>query len=127
MQWFRANRGLGGRLALFALAVQFTLSFGHIHAEDIFGPASAAAPAAVTVPAADQSRPLAPDRHSSQSDDYCAICASMYLLGSSAVPDVPQLLPLPSVVQPAEHVTPVAAIFVAPQRAPFQSRAPPAA
>ena len=37
MRWFWANRIFGGRLALFALAVQLALSFGHIHREDIFG------------------------------------------------------------------------------------------
>lgn len=125
MQWFRANRKLGGRLALFALAVQLTLSFGHIHPEDIFGPRAGTAP---VVAAADgQSQPLTPDRHSSQNDDYCAICASMYLLGSSAVPAAPQLLPLPVVWQPVVHFSLAARAVVAPRRAPFQSRAPPAA
>ena len=37
MRWFRANKTFGSRLALFALAVQFVLAFGHIHHEDIFG------------------------------------------------------------------------------------------
>ena len=31
MKWFRSNIGLGSRLALFALAIQFLLSFGHFH------------------------------------------------------------------------------------------------
>jgi len=31
MKWVRANIGLGARVALFALAVQFALSFGHFH------------------------------------------------------------------------------------------------
>ena len=39
MRWFRANRILGSRLALFALAVQFVLAFGHIHHDDIYGSA----------------------------------------------------------------------------------------
>ena len=32
MRWFRSNIRVGSRLALFALAVQFLLSFGHFHA-----------------------------------------------------------------------------------------------
>src|SRR5260370_28035600 len=32
MKWFRSNIRRGSRLALFALAVQFLLSFGHFHA-----------------------------------------------------------------------------------------------
>ena len=31
MKWFRSNIRLGSRLALFALAIQFLLSFGHFH------------------------------------------------------------------------------------------------
>ena len=37
MRWFRANARLSGKIALFAMALQFVLSFGHIHAEDIYG------------------------------------------------------------------------------------------
>jgi hypothetical protein len=31
MKWFRSNIRVGSRLALFALAIQFLLSFGHFH------------------------------------------------------------------------------------------------
>lgn len=31
MKWFRRNKRTGSRLALFALALQFVLSFGHFH------------------------------------------------------------------------------------------------
>src|SRR5260370_28418625 len=31
MKWFRSNIRLGSRLALFALVIQFLLSFGHFH------------------------------------------------------------------------------------------------
>src|SRR5215472_13233042 len=37
MRWFRANRRFSGTLALFALALQFTLAFGHIHLRDFAG------------------------------------------------------------------------------------------
>ena len=40
MKWFRSNIKHGSRLALFALAIQFALSFGHFH-----GVAAQAAPA----------------------------------------------------------------------------------
>src|SRR3954466_11240890 len=40
MKWFRSNIGLMSRLALFALAIQFLLSFGHFH-----GSSGQAAPA----------------------------------------------------------------------------------
>jgi hypothetical protein len=123
MRWFRANAKFGGRLALFALALQIALSFGHIHREDIYGPARATAAIAAAA-VADNSAPS--DRSSKHSDDYCAICATMSLLGSSFVATAPQL-PLPVVSHFIDHVDRVAAIFVPTRRASFQSRAPPAA
>jgi len=120
MRWFRANKTFGSRLALFALAVQFVLAFGHIHHEDIYGPARSAAAIAAAVP--DGSQPL-PANHS---DDYCAICATMSLLGNSFVAAAPTL-PLPAASHAIEQFDRVAAIFIAPRRAAFQSRAPPAA
>ena len=43
MKWFRKHLKHGSRLALFALAIQFALSFGHFH-----GAVAQAAPAIVT-------------------------------------------------------------------------------
>jgi hypothetical protein len=122
MRWFRANRILGGRLALFALAVQLFLSFGHIHRDDIYGTARASAAA----PAADQSRSLPTDRSSHHTDDYCAICATISLLSSSFVAAAPQLA-LPLATHVVEHVGRVVVVVIAPRRAHFQSRAPPLA
>jgi len=42
MKWFRSNIRLGSRLALFALAIQFLLSFGHFHGGAQAASASAA-------------------------------------------------------------------------------------
>src|ERR1700738_5447316 len=42
MKWFRSNRRPAARLALFAVAIQFLLSFGHFH-----GSRAQAAPALV--------------------------------------------------------------------------------
>src|ERR1700686_4699078 len=124
MRWFRANRILGSRLALFALAVQFVVAFGHIHRDDIYGPARAAAAIAALAP--DGSQPLPGDPPPKHGDDYCAICAPVSLLGSSFVAAAPAL-PLPSASYAIEQFDRVAAIFMAPRRAAFQSRAPPAA
>jgi hypothetical protein len=124
MRWFRANRILGSRLALFALAVQFVLAFGHIHHEDIYGSARPALAMAAAVPGGSQ--PLPANHPSKHSDDYCAICATVSLLGNSFVAAAPTL-PLPAASHAIEQINRVAAIFIAPRRAPFQSRAPPAA
>jgi len=124
MRWFRANRILGGRLALFALAVQFVLAFGHIHRDDIYGSVRSAAAIAAAVP--DGSQPLPANHPARHGDDYCAICAAVSLLGNSFAAAAPSL-PLPSASYAIEQFDRVAAIFIAPRRAPFQSRAPPTA
>jgi hypothetical protein len=118
MRWFRANKTFCCRLALFALAVQFVLAFGHIHHEDIYGSTRPAA--AITAAMPDGSQPL-PAKHT---DDYCAICATMSLLGNSFVAAAPTLPP-PAASYAIEQFDRVAAIFIAPRRAAFQSRAPP--
>lgn len=116
---------------MFALALQLTLSFGHIHPEDIFGPAGAAAPvaanASIGLSAAGHPGSWSTGRHSGPHDDYCAICATTYLLGSSFVPEPPQLAALAVASQPITHDDAVADVLVAPRRAPFQPRAPPLA
>ena len=124
MRWFRANRILGGRLALLALAVQFVVAFGHIHHDDIYGFTRTAA--AIAAPVPDGGQPLPGDQPTKHGDDYCAICATMSLLGNSLVAAAPAL-PLPFVSHAIEQFVRVAAIFIAPRRAAFQSRAPPVA
>lgn len=129
MGWFRAYRKLGGRLALFALALQFYLSFAHIHPDDIYGPvgASLMVAEAAVLPPAESLQPIPSDQPWYNTDGLCPICETMYFLGASFVPEAPQILPLPFVSRPVEHSACVAALFIAPRRAPFQSRAPPAA
>jgi hypothetical protein len=124
MRWFRANKTFGSRLALFALAVQFVVAFGHIHRDDIYGSVRPAAAVAASVP--DGSQPLPSDHPAKHGDAYCAICATMSLLGNSFVAMAPAL-PLPPASHAIEQFDRVAVIFIAPRRAAFQSRAPPAA
>jgi hypothetical protein len=129
MGWFRANRTFGGGLALFALTLQFWLSFAHIHPEDIYGPAklSLSSAAQIASSPADATKVRAAQRASHHGSDICAICATIYLLNSSPAPQAPQLQPLALNSQPSEHFLRASAMFVAARRAPFQSRAPPAA
>jgi hypothetical protein len=129
MGWFRTNRTFGGGLALFALALQFCLAFAHIHPEDIYGPAKIPLSSAAQIaPPPAAATKLFPAQHASHhSDDICAICATIYQLNSSAPPKTPQLQPLALNSRPAEHFTRTTALFIAPRRAPFQSRAPPSA
>lgn len=129
MRWFRTNGRFGSGVALFALALQFCLAFGHIHPDDIYGsvgrPLSNAAE--IALPAAGSPQSLSRDHVASHADDFCAICETMVMLGTSATPEAPQLPAPAPIVRPARHFVRTAALFVAPRRAPFQSRAPPVA
>jgi hypothetical protein len=126
MDWFRARIKLGGRLALFALAVQFILAFGHIHPDDIYGSLNGPfSTDAVSLATANQGQFLSSDQSTAVTDDFCAICATVSLLGSSVAADAPKLaLPEPQTV---ENATRAPDIIVTPARRPFQSRAPPSA
>jgi hypothetical protein len=95
MRWFRTHIGLGSRLALFALAVQLVLSFGHVHVGKV-GSAQGAISLAQT-----------PDRDGGTKrsphggiDDFCAICATVSLIGSSVLPTAFLLLAPVATEQP---------------------------
>ncbi len=123
MRWFRTERRLGSLLALFALAVQLTLSFGHVHLDGVAGattPALVAGGQASTAPSSPAQHPA------DEADDYCAICAVIHLAATSFLPQAPQL-PVFFVAEAVEHSDRIALFFVAPRRTPFQSRAPPIA
>jgi hypothetical protein len=125
MRWFRSNRKTGGRLALFALAVQFVLAFGHIHPQDIYGPLVSSATLSA-LPAPENVQSLSTDQASKQSDDFCAICATVLLLNNSFAAEAPDL-PLPVASRAVLEPDRLTSIFVEQRRAAFQSRAPPTA
>jgi hypothetical protein len=116
MKWSRTKAKSLSLLALFALALQFCLSFGHIHA-DAF-----AAPVAISDYA---SAPTSDDeRQQNEPADLCAICATV-AMANALVDAAPPVLPVPFdthavaiSADPAGHVT-------ATRLAAFQSRAPP--
>src|SRR5258708_10100368 len=104
MKWFRSNIKHGSRLALFALALQFALSFGHFH-----GGVAQAAPAvqpgsANNVSEADpvgedaQQRPASNHDSDQQQGDVCAICA-VVALANAMLFATPPLLLLPQAIE----------------------------
>jgi Protein of unknown function (DUF2946) len=121
MRWVRRNNRFGSWLALAALALQIVVSFGHVHLDHV-----ARASTVVAVTAAPGTPALPDQQPGNEADDYCAICATIYLAGNSFVPQAPQLV-VPFAAQTIEHVNRTAAVFIVPRRAPFQSRAPPLA
>jgi len=128
MRWLRSSVQLGSWAALFALAMQLTLSFGHSHhvKSAQAGPVLASRVLGWMI----QSRteqvfpPGVPAQHHppTVADDFCAICALMQLVGVAAEPP---LLSLPGSIQRMKLVagTEFASAF---SRYPsFQARAPP--
>ena len=105
------------------MTLQLVLSFGHIHFEKLASGSVIASVAASKAPSSQQN----PAQHpANETNDFCAICATIHLVSSSFLPDAP-LLPMPFSFRNIEHFDSLTFIFVSPQRAAFQSRAPPLA
>jgi Protein of unknown function (DUF2946) len=127
MGWFRSRSRLGSFLALFALAFQVAVSFGHVHLDHI-APASAAATALAStqVSADDLNAPSSPTGHEDRADDFCAIC-TLIQLARALVPAQTPPLPLPSIFGRARVEAAVEFNLTALHRVLFQARAPPLA
>jgi hypothetical protein len=137
MKWFRKYLKHGSRLALFALAIQFALSFGHFHAF-----AAQAAPAIATGlaqadldyaqslttqatagEAAGKQQPSHPD--TDRSADACAICA-VISLANNVLFATPPLLQLPQAVEILHLTVDAEFVHLNSLHPAFQPRAPPA-
>lgn len=129
MKWFRRNIRTGSRLALFALALQFALSFGHFHfdtAKAVLD--SRAQPGLVELQtlaaeAASQQQPANHDNDRT-ANEPCAICAVLSLAGSMMF-STPPLLLLPGAVELLYLATLAELIHLDARWTAFQSRAPP--
>ncbi len=119
MRIFRSKRSWGGWLALFALGLQLTLSFGHIHAEDL-------APLNVAAQSQGASQNAPADDHHDGDKDFCAICAVMHMAGTTLLPSPPAVA-LPVDVVSAVVVVADLTALQPPARQSFQARAPPQA
>jgi hypothetical protein len=124
MQWIRLNRRIGAWAALFALTLQLVLSFSHVHVPKSLLTSALATTVSQQLASRDGA-PSSPQQHNG-ADDFCAICATIGLLASSALPEstsfvVPVAVPA---AWPHEH----AGIFVPfDSHLLFQARGPPAA
>lgn len=136
MKWFRSNIKSGARLALFALFVQFALSYGHFHA--LAAPSPSATQSALshtTVTGSsglavqnEQARPKqAPGKQDNDQNgpDGCAICAVMAMAGTVLSASPPILL-LPEVVEFLYRTTDAEFVHLKSAGTAFQPRAPPA-
>jgi DUF2946 family protein len=105
------------------MTLQLALSFGHLHLEKL---ASSSAIASVAASKAASSQQNPAQHPANEAEDFCAICATIHLASSSFLPDAP-LLPVPFASRTIEHFGYFNFVFISPQRAAFQSRAPPLA
>jgi hypothetical protein len=122
MGWAHCHRRLGAWLAFAALAVQLVLSFGHVHLY-VTGATDAAltAPPGTTIARASQQQPA---QNPDDDDDYCAICASIFLVSTSFV-STPPPLPVADGFERITHSININRSLTALRRAAFRSRAPP--
>jgi hypothetical protein len=98
MRWFRSHSFELTSLALFALACQFVLSFGHIHLDRTAGfstgrSIAAAVGTVIAAPAgkvalADLPAPPREKNPEGLGDDFCAICANISLAAAIVLPIV---------------------------------------
>jgi hypothetical protein len=126
MRWFRSRSRLGAYLALFALAFQLAVSFGHVHLERI-APLSAGASALADAQAsADRDAPSKPAGREDLADDCCPICTLIHLAGALVPAEMPSL-PLPSVFGRLRLEVAAEFDLTASHAALFRARAPPIA
>ncbi len=123
MGWIRPRIGSGAWLALFALALQIVLAFGHNH----FGHHGDGLSAATKLVAGySSSAPAGPDRDDGDglAGDGCAICATL-ALAATALAATPPLLLLPTPVTMSQRPWRPTTVTTTAAAAPFRSRAPP--
>jgi len=109
-------------LAFVALALQLVLSFGHVHLDG----ARHSYPVAANAAAGGAASPLPDPLRSDDGDDYCAVCATIFLASNSFVPQAP-VLPAPPAARAVDHGERAIVFLTTERRTPFRSRAPPAA
>jgi hypothetical protein len=126
MRWFRSRSRLGSYLALFALAFQLAVSFGHVHLERIAPPSAPASVLAGAQPPADRDAASKPAGREDLADDCCPICTLIHLAGALVPAEMPSL-PLPAVVGRLRLELAAEFDLTASHAALFRARAPPIA
>jgi DUF2946 family protein len=137
MKWFRSNIRHGARLALFAMLVQFALTFGHSHwfaqaaplaqatlQQTDGGKDSAKDQASADRTAVHKPSPSGPDRDH-PADDNCAICAVVAMAGT-VISATPPVLLLPQAIELLYRTTDAEFLHLKSAGHAFQPRAPPA-
>jgi hypothetical protein len=113
MNWVRRHITQGSRLALFALAIQMVLAFGHFHA----------VPAAAQGASIERVQLPAPIQHDNAAD-HCDICAVTAMAGTLLAASPPVLV-LPLATDFRLVTTTAAFRHLGAFEVAFQPRAPP--
>jgi hypothetical protein len=136
MKWFRSNIKHGSRLALFALAIQFALAFGHFHGAAALAAPAQSGPAQLqpdnferlsapdAISRAAQQQPASNHDTDQHPNDACAICA-VIALANSGLFAMPPLLSLPQANEFVYLTTDAEFFHLNSARVAFQPRAPP--
>jgi hypothetical protein len=123
MRWFRKHIGHGSWLALIALAINFTLAFGHVHALD---GGQCQHPLVQALGAGDSGQSQSQHHPANHPDDYlCPICMAVAIMGNALASTPPAALLIELAEVRIDRT--VDQLHSAPRspRAGFQSRAPP--
>ena len=131
MKWFRSNIRHGARLALFAMLVQFALTFGHSHwfaqaatlaQSSLQQAAKTDSVASVDGAVFEKQSPAGQDGDSA--DDNCAVCA-VVAMADTIVSSTPPLLLLPQAIRLLHRAADAEFVRLQSARTAFQPRAPP--
>jgi hypothetical protein len=121
MKWLRAKMRRVTSLALFALAVNFALAFGHLHLEDLSG--GKASPV-ILLSAISHHHDRQNDKHDGHPDDLCPICAAQAALGTGLAAPAP-MLPVNLAYVELDPISDPGLRIPQRPRAAFRSRGPP--
>ena len=129
MRWFRSQGRASAWVALFALLLQFAVSFGHVHVDHARSPLPAVSDVADLMGGRQQGH--AADPQHAPDDDHadhkaCAICILNQMVGTAQTA-APPSVPLALVSRTTEQAFVSQRIAVKPLPSAFRSRAPPAA
>jgi hypothetical protein len=125
MRWFRSNGGRVAWLAIFALACQFVLTFGHIHSGSV-GAISAALPISADASDGSADAPPSPAQKvpTGLAQDFCAVCNHIGLANALVLPASPATIPPISFIRKLQW--PLVAIgFASRDHLHFNARGPP--
>jgi len=127
MRWVRSNVRWGAACALLALAIQFALSFGHVHVAAVANSHhSGLAQLSLDTPDGAGGLKQKPKPQRPGGDNACDICILIQLTGSSAPAEAPALV-LPAAFGPAWHAIRTDRALTPSRLALFQARGPPLA